>query len=132
MYQMKRFIDMEHSFCLPVCFCFHQLGLCSVSYTVYWILYLSRLYYYKWLSISFSREIIVQDFETVTFYVLFVYKPTFSVIFCWIKRVRVSRKFKSFHPIHFHSQTYQSCKRVYWSEDAQANTTSGKLWHSWL
>ena len=31
--------------------------------------------------ISFSRVIIVQDFETVTFYVLFVYKPTFSVIF---------------------------------------------------
>ena len=32
MYQMKRFIDMEHSLCLPVCFCFYQLGLCSVSY----------------------------------------------------------------------------------------------------
>ena len=32
--------------------------------------------------ISFSRVIIVQDFETVTFYVLFVYKPTFSVVFC--------------------------------------------------
>ena len=33
MYQMKRFVDMEHSLCLPVCFCFYQLGLCSVSYT---------------------------------------------------------------------------------------------------
>ena len=33
MYQMKRFINMEHSLCLPVCFCFYQLGLCSVSYT---------------------------------------------------------------------------------------------------
>ena len=32
--QMKRFIDMEHSLCLPACFCFYQLGLCSVSYTV--------------------------------------------------------------------------------------------------
>ena len=30
----------------------------------------------------FSRVIVVKDFETVTFYVLFVYKPTFSVIFC--------------------------------------------------
>ena len=30
---MKRFIDMEHSLCLPVCFCFYQLGMCSVSYT---------------------------------------------------------------------------------------------------
>ena len=29
-----------------------------------------------------SRAIVVQDFETVTFYMLFVYKPTFSVIFC--------------------------------------------------
>ena len=25
MYQMKRFIDMEHSLCLPLCFCFHRL-----------------------------------------------------------------------------------------------------------
>ena len=45
--------------------------------------------------ISFSRVTTVKDFETVTFYVLFVYKPTFSVIFCWIKKVRVSRKFNS-------------------------------------
>ena len=30
----------------------------------------------------FSRVIVVHDFETVTFYVLFVYRPTFSVIFC--------------------------------------------------
>ena len=29
-----------------------------------------------------SRLIIVQDYETVTFYVLFVYKQTFSVILC--------------------------------------------------
>ena len=39
--------------------------------------------------------IIVQHFEIVTFLVLFVYKPTFSVIFCWIKMVRDSRKFNS-------------------------------------
>ena len=49
----------------------------------------------KDFSISFSRAIIVQDFETVTFYVLFVYKPTFSVIFCWMKRLRVSSQFNS-------------------------------------
>ena len=81
MYQMKRFIDMEHSLCLPVCFCFYQLGLCSVSYTANEY----SLYHFciiiKDFFISFSRVIIVQDFETVTFYVLFVYKPT-SVIFC--------------------------------------------------
>ena len=33
----------------------------------------------KGFSISLSRVIIVQDFETVTFY---VYKPIFSVVFC--------------------------------------------------
>ena len=31
--------------------------------------------------ISFSRVVIVQDFETVTFFVLLVYKPTFSAFF---------------------------------------------------
>ena len=31
----------------------------------------------KDFSISFSSVIIVQDFETVSFYVLFVYNPTF-------------------------------------------------------
>ena len=30
---------------------------------------------------SFPRVIIVQDFETVTFYVIFVYKLAFSVTF---------------------------------------------------
>ena len=89
MYQMKRFIDMEHSLCcLPVCFCFYQLGLCSVSYT-------ANEYSIYHFFIPFSRVIIVQDFETVTSYVSFVHKPTFSVIFCWIKRVRISSQFNS-------------------------------------
>ena len=60
----------------------YQLGLCSVSYTaneysIYHFCIITKNFF-----ISFSRVIIVQDFETVTFYVLFVYKPTFSVIFC--------------------------------------------------
>ena len=82
MYQMKIFIDMEHSRCLPVCFCFYQLGLCPVSYTAneYSICHFCIII--KDLFISFLRVIIVQDFETVTFYALFVYTPTFSVIFC--------------------------------------------------
>ena len=82
MYQMKRFIDMEHSLCLPVCFCFYQLGLWSVSYTAneYSIHHFCIIL--KDFFISLSRMIIVQDFETVTFYLLFVHKPTFSVIFC--------------------------------------------------
>ena len=82
MYQMKRFIDMEHSLCLLVCFCFYQIGLCSVSYTAneYFIYHFCIII--EDFFISFSRVIIVQDFETVTFYALFVYKPTFSVIFC--------------------------------------------------
>ena len=49
----------------------------------------------KEFSISFLRVIIVQDFETVTVYVLFVYKPTFSVIFCGMKRLGVSSQFNS-------------------------------------
>ena len=49
----------------------------------------------KDFSISFSRVIIVQDIETVTCYVLFVHKPTFSVIFCWMERLRVSSQFNS-------------------------------------
>ena len=85
---MKRIIDMGHSRCLPVCFCFFQLGLCSVSSTAneYSIYHFCIIM--KDVSHFFSRVIIVQDFETVTFYVLFetvtfyVYKPTFSVIFC--------------------------------------------------
>ena len=48
----------------------------------------------KDFSISFSRVIIVHDFETVIFHVLFDYKPT-SVIFCRVKRVRVSSQFNS-------------------------------------
>ena len=48
----------------------------------------------KDLSISFSRVIIVQDFETVTFYVLFVYKPSFCY-FLLNERVRVSSQFNS-------------------------------------
>ena len=69
MYQMKRFIDMEHSLCLPACFCFYQLGLCSVSYTAneYSIYHFSIII--EDFLISFSRVIIVQDFVTVTFYV---------------------------------------------------------------
>ena len=78
----EKFIDMEHTLCLPVCFCFYQLDLCSVSYTAneYSIYHFCIII--KDFFISFSRVIIVQIFETVTFYVLFVYKPTFSVIFC--------------------------------------------------
>ena len=43
----------------------------------------------------FSRVIVVQDFETLTFYVLFVSKPT-SVIVCRIKKLVVSSQFNSF------------------------------------
>ena len=63
MYQMKRFIDMEQS---PLSmFCFYQLGSCSVSYTAneYSIYHFCIMI--KDFSISFSRVIIVQDFETV-------------------------------------------------------------------
>ena len=113
MYQMKRFIDMEHSLCLPVCFCFYQLGLCSVSYTANeYSIYHFCIIINDFL-ISFSRVIIVQDFETVTFYVLFVYKPTFCVIFCWIKRVRVSRKSNSLFILYISTAKLISLVRGY-------------------
>ena len=71
----------------------------------------------KYFFIPFSRAIIVQDFETVTFYVLFVYKSTFSVIFGWIKRVHVSRKFNSLFILYI--SIAKPFKGVYWSEDKQ-------------
>ena len=77
---MKRCIDMERS---PLSmFCFYQVGLCSVSYIAneYSIYHFCIMI--KDLTIYFSRAMIVQDFKTVTFNVLFVYKPTLSVVFC--------------------------------------------------
>ena len=63
---MKIFIDMEHSLCLPVCFCFYQLGLCSVSYTANeYSIYLFCIIIENFF-VSFSRVITVQDFETVS------------------------------------------------------------------
>ena len=67
MYQMKRFIiDMKQS-PLSICFCFYQLGLCSVTYTVNEYSIYHFYVMIKAFSISFSRVIIVQDFETVIF-----------------------------------------------------------------
>ena len=48
----------------------------------------------KDFSICFSRVKIVQDFQTVTFYVLFVYKPTI-----WVSSI-------VFSSYTFHSQTF--------------------------
>ena len=58
MYQMKRFIDMEHSLCLPVCFCFYQLGLCSVSYTANEY----SIYHFSIIIEDFLISIIIEDF----------------------------------------------------------------------
>ena len=108
---MKRFIDMQHSLCLPVCFCFYQLGLCWVIYTAneYSICHFCVII--KYFFISFSRVIIVQDFETVSFCVLFVYKPTFSVIFWW--------KFNSLFILYISTPNISVLWRAYWSEDKQ-------------
>ena len=77
MYQMKRFIDMEQS---PL----SMFLLLSTWFVLCYTANECSIYHFcimiKNFSISFSRVIIVQVFETVTFYVLFVYKPTFSVI----------------------------------------------------
>ena len=76
MYRMKRFIDMEQS---PLSMFLLQLGLCSVSYTAneYSIYHFCIMI--KDFSIYFSRVIIVRDFETVTFYVFFVFKYVSSI-----------------------------------------------------
>ena len=79
MYQMKGFIVMEQSplsmfLLLSAWFVFSQLSV--NEYSIYHFCIMIEDFF-----ISFSRVIIVRDFETVTFYVLFVYKPTFSVIF---------------------------------------------------
>ena len=79
MYQMKRFIDIKPS---PLSmFLFYRIGLCSVSYianeySIYHFYIMIKDFF-----ISFSRVIIIQDFKTVTFNLLLVYKPTFSVVF---------------------------------------------------
>ena len=53
--------------------------MCSVSYTANEYSIYHFFIIIKDFSIYFSRVIIVQDFETVTFYVLFVNKSTLSV-----------------------------------------------------
>ena len=64
---MKRsIIDMEQS-PLSICFGFYQLGLCSVTYTANEYSICPFCVMIKDFSISFTRVIIVQDFETVIF-----------------------------------------------------------------
>ena len=61
MYQIKIFIDMEQS-SLSM-FCLYQFGMCPVSYTAN-----DSIYHFCIMiktSISFSRVIAVQDFETL-------------------------------------------------------------------
>ena len=55
-------------------FCFYQLSLCSVSYTANEYSIYHFCIAIDDFSLSFSKVIFVQDFETVTFYVLFVYR----------------------------------------------------------
>ena len=79
MYQMKKIIDMEQS---PLSMFLLLSTWFLLSYTANeYSIYHFRIMI-KDFSVSFSRVIIVQDFETVTYYVLFVCKPAFSVIFC--------------------------------------------------
>ena len=82
MYQMKGAIDIDMERSPLSMFCCYQVGLCSASYisNEYSIYYFCIII--KDLSISFSRVIIVRDLKTVSFSVLFVYKPTFSVVLC--------------------------------------------------
>ena len=97
MYQMKTFIDMEQS-PLSICLLLSSWFLFSCTANEYYIYHFRVTL--KDLSISFPRVMIVQDFKTVTFDVLFVCKPAFSVVFCWMKRVSVSSHFNSLFIIY--------------------------------
>ena len=82
---MKIFIEMERlplAMLLLLSSWFEETGIYSISYipNKYSIYCFCRIM--KDLSISLSRVIIIQDFKTRIFNVLFVYKPTFSVVFC--------------------------------------------------
>ena len=59
----------------------YQAGLYSVSIANEYSIYHFCITL-KDLSISFPRVINFHDLKTVTLNVLFVYKPTFSVVFC--------------------------------------------------
>ena len=96
---------------LCLCFCSCQLGLYSVSYTTNKYSFYHFCIMIKAFSISFSRVIIVQDFETVTFYVLFVY--TFSVIFCCMKKVPVLGQFNSLFILYISTAKPFSLSRGY-------------------
>ena len=79
----------------------------------------------KDFSISFSRVTVVQDFETVTFYVLFVYKPTSSVIFCCMKGCSFQVSSIVFSSYTFPQQKPFSLLRGY--TEVKINTKSSKL-----
>ena len=66
-------------------FFFDQVGLCSISYIGNEYSTDHLCITIRDLSITFSTVVIVQDFKTVTFNVLFVYKPTFSFVLCRMK-----------------------------------------------
>ena len=59
----------------------------------------------KDFSISFSRVIIVQDFETITFCVICIQTEFLCYFLLNEKAARFKLVQQSFHPIHFYSQT---------------------------
>ena len=69
---MKNLLIWNGRLCF--CFCLYEVGLCSVSYIAneYFIYHFCIII--KDLLISFSRVIVIQDIQTVTFNVLFVHK----------------------------------------------------------
>ena len=79
---------------LCLCFCFFQLGLCSVSYTaneysIYHFCIMIKDFHF------FSRVIVVQDFETVTVLCVICIQADLLCYFCWIKRLAVSSQFNN-------------------------------------
>ena len=72
---MKRFIDIEPFVYVFAFFNFVCVQSVTQLMNTPFITFVVKDFHF------FSRVILVQDFETVTFYVSFVYKPAFSVIF---------------------------------------------------
>ena len=56
--------------------------------------FITFVLWYKTFPFLF-QEWLLSKTETVTFYVLFAYKPTLCIVFCWMTMVRVSSQFNS-------------------------------------
>ena len=72
------FINIEHSLCLPVWFCFYQLGLCCVQSVIqlpylslwYWYLLISNILFFCWYDFAFINLVsaVLNQFYSYSIY----------------------------------------------------------------